>query len=736
MIQTTITQNSDLFQANSQYVLPQHPGNFNTIEIEQEIIGGLLLDPNAIGRIYDDLDPKYFSIYFYQDIINCIKDLHRQDKTPDLITVTLELKQRNKITDGSEQVAIATIAARTVCAVNIDQHLQTLIENYNRSDYFDNGKLKPSVALSRIKEYYCSDRDEEQLVLDLYDLQQEVGMSDTKWNNFIRATTRKCKKERYKLELKRLAAITDESEQSIEIDEIAQIYNKSRRVIKEDIGLLNSQSLLPPTKDCSLTSFLELETHAVDWIYPGLLPRGELLLLAAQAKCGKTLFATDIMYSVVTGTALHGNTIPKGRVLYYWSDEPSKRSVQRRLTNRGFDVLDKSIQQDMKLYRNLQLNNLQQLEEQLKTFGPTLVVIDSLTSIAADIGVSENDSAYAKYIYKLGELLGKYGAAGILIHHENKNSEQKGIDRVAGSGRISAAVWGIAQMKAAKPGDPSCTERWLSVTPREGARHTNIYQLNPKDLWSEKGIFEFLHEQGDENNQNRTHGEKVLELLNTHKGKGLEYKEIDNLLGIGRTLYSVLDRLEDKQLITRRRSKTDKRRWVYLVPDNTSSPTEKNKGGGVSKSADLVELNTESIDSNKLESIQPLVSKPQNLASKSEVTELNLEVAEYPESIDKSESQEINSVTQPKSDTPPLIFSDTTAQEDVAQNPTRQNTSNNVNGQEDFKVGDRVIELGSGEQFVIVEVIKNSPYPDGQYIIENERKLPEKIRGFALEKID
>ena len=189
MLLNKVAQNPNLFQANF-----QNPGNFNTQEIEEEIIGGLLLDPNAIGRIYDDLDPKYFTVYFYQDIINCIKDLHRQSKTPDLTTVTLELKQRNKIIDGNEQVAITTIAARTICAVNIDQHLQTLIENYNRSDYYDNGKLKPSASIARIKEIYNSDRSPEQIQLDLLDLQEETGMSDRKWYEFSRTAIREGKK--------------------------------------------------------------------------------------------------------------------------------------------------------------------------------------------------------------------------------------------------------------------------------------------------------------------------------------------------------------------------------------------------------------------------------------------------------------------------------------------------------------------------------------------------------------
>ena len=575
MISTTITQNSDLFQANSQYVLPQHPGNFNTIEIEQEIIGGLLLDPNAIGRIYDDLDPKYFTVYFYQDIINCIKDLHRQGKTPDLITVTLELKQRNKITDGSEQVAIATIAARTVCAVNIDQHLQTLIENYNRSDYFDNGKLKPSAAINRIKEIYNSDRSQEQIQLDLLDLQEETGMSDRKWYEFSRTAIRESKKIRYKLDLTSLSGITNELDRSIKISEIAEIYRKSRKIIEADIRSLESSVIESVKDEGDLFDFLDSEAGIIDWIYPGLLPKGELLLLASQPKVGKTLFATDIMYAHLTGTPLHGNPIPKGRVLYYYTDEPGKRSVQRRLCNRGFDLLE-SLRGDMRLRQHLQLNNLEALEEQLKTFRPTLVVIDSLTAIASDIGISENDVEFAKYVYKLGALLNKYGAAGILIHHENKSESHQGIDKVSGSSRITAAVWGIAQMKTlAKKDDDSVdnetTPRLLKLTPREGAPQNLMFELLPRDLWSEQSIFKFIGSEDDKNNEKQNQSSQILKFLNANKGVGFAVQELKEKLGAGNYIYEVLNKLEDQSQIIRRRDKINKRRYIYLIPDNTKS---------------------------------------------------------------------------------------------------------------------------------------------------------------------
>jgi hypothetical protein len=65
-----------------------------------------------------------------------------------------------------------------------------------------------------------------------------------------------------------------------------------------------------------------------------------------------------------------------------------------------------------------------------------------------------------------------------------------------------------------------------------------------------------------------------LELLRKFSPRGLEYQEIDRYLNVGKSLYTVLDRLEDRQLITKRRSKTDARRWVYCLPRHTTN--EKN----------------------------------------------------------------------------------------------------------------------------------------------------------------
>jgi AAA domain len=289
------------------------------------------------------------------------------------------------------------------------------------------------------------------------------------------------------------------------------------------------------------------------------------------------LLATDIAYAVLSGEKVIGESPGvTGRVLLVSSDE-SGNSTRRRLRARGFDLLAES--KNLRVMTHLDIADLSFLEKELEDFRPQLVIIDSLTSITRDSGVSEKDAEFAKPIYKLKEMLSRYGAAGILIHHENKDKDAKGINKVSGSARIVAATWGIWQLVSTDPNNDKNPTRWLKVKPREGESTTLTLDINPKDLWASQGIFDFVGEFGDESGEKRTQGERVLELLQKFSPRGLEYQEIDRYLNVGKSLYTVLDRLEDRQLITKRRSLTDARRWVYCLPEyntNEGNTTKEN----------------------------------------------------------------------------------------------------------------------------------------------------------------
>lgn len=380
--------------------------------------------------------------------------------------------------------------------------------------------------------------------------------------------------QRLKLELQALLKESDPIKRMRLRSEIASNYRLKSSDIQEALKHLEQQAITPQQTYFTFDDFFNQGSEAVDWVIPQLLPRGETVLLAAQAKCGKTNLATDVMYAVLSGGKVIGEQVGvKGKVLLISSDE-SPSSTRRRMRLRGFDLLAE--RSNLRIMTHLDITNLTELESRLEDFRPDLVVIDSLTTICSEVGISEKDPEFARYIYKLKAVLGRYNAACILTHHENKDALAKGINQVSGSARIPAAVWGILQLKAIDPNNDQDPHRLLKLKPREGEAIALNLKLNPKDQWLTDGIWQSLGEVGDESGQKRTQGDRVLGLLGQYSPRGLTYKEIDNALNMGKSLYQVLDRLEDRQLITKRRSEFNSRQWVYAVPRNeqdTPPPT-------------------------------------------------------------------------------------------------------------------------------------------------------------------
>jgi AAA domain len=323
-------------------------------------------------------------------------------------------------------------------------------------------------------------------------------------------------------------------------------------------------------------------------------------------------------------------------------------STRRRLRARGFDLLAES--SNLRVMTHLDISDLSSLEKELEDFRPQLVIIDSLTSITRESGISEKDAEFAKPIYKLKEMLSRYGAAGILIHHHNKDKDAKGINKVSGSARIVAATWGVWQLVSTDPNNDKNPTRWLKVKPREGESTTLTLEINPKDLWASQGIFSFIGEFGDESGEKRTQGERVLELLQKYSPRGLEYQEIDRYLNVGKSLYTVLDRLEDRQLITKQRSHTNTRRWVYCLPYQTTNESDATEKDNSTLSdtpppihfSSRVELMGENITGKEKEDIQHLFNTNSTVIQQP----LNVEGEENASIVDEAKNTETQEFIQ------------------------------------------------------------------------------------------
>jgi len=364
-------------------------------------------------------------------------------------------------------------------------------------------------------------------------------------------------------ELKLIQQETNPSYREFLISELAEKTRKKEAYLNKILQSLEDSTTTPQKTCYTLKELLSFQTNGEDWLIPAYLPIGELITLSAAPKVGKTLLFTSIARAVLTGGFIFGEKVKQGKVLYVTSDE-SINSVIRRLKASGFDAIPDYLMDNFEVMTNFDITNLSTLQAKLHEFKPDLVGFDSLTSIARNCGLSEKDPEFAKPIYRLRDLLTSVNASGILIHHDNKSKEAKGIEKMSGTYRIAAAAWGIWRLE--KEADNPNTRK-LIIEPRETEPTAHRLEINPKPLWEEKGIYTYLEEIGDESGEKRTIGQRILNLLKN--GDRLEAIEINQVIK-AKNIYAVLGRLEDRNLVSTAKSKTTGK-TVYFLPCTSDS---------------------------------------------------------------------------------------------------------------------------------------------------------------------
>jgi replicative DNA helicase len=115
------------FQGSSADRLP--PQN---IEAEEAILGGILLDPEAISRVTDKLITDAFYIKAHRDIYQAALRLSGQGKPTDLLSVTSWLNDHDLLNKIGGKNKLVSLVERTVSAVNIDALAQLVMDKYQR----------------------------------------------------------------------------------------------------------------------------------------------------------------------------------------------------------------------------------------------------------------------------------------------------------------------------------------------------------------------------------------------------------------------------------------------------------------------------------------------------------------------------------------------------------------------------------------------------------------------------
>lgn len=418
---------------------------------------------------------------------------------------------------------------------------------------------------------------EAETLIKLDSIRERAKISDYSFERkYLPTIKRKVLKERYKLDLLLLNQIDDLIDRNTAISQLCSKYQRDRKTVEQEMRYINQQTKEPEKTFFTLDEFLDQDFGALEYLVPGMLPRGEAVILTALPKTGKTLLAIDLAFAVATGESeFLGEKTKQGKVLLVSTDE-SPRSTRAKLLKRGIRKDDLN---NLAVMTSLSIDRLSDLEAKLENFRPDLVIIDSLKRITVGREISENSAEFADAIYQLKELVSKYNASCVLIHHSNKNLEQFGVGKLRGTTAIAGAVWGTwnleHNLKQSKQNskklvfDPEDLSRKLEVISRDCESQSLYINLD----CSNNSWHKFNENTEDEINR-KTQEDVILTLLETYHPKGLTGREILELGNLPKSAYTALNRLCDRKVISERDSLTDKRMRVYCLPEKYTTDNQ------------------------------------------------------------------------------------------------------------------------------------------------------------------
>jgi replicative DNA helicase len=128
----------------------------SNVEAEEAILGGILIDSEAISRVADLLQPEYFAITAHQIIYRAIVALFEQGKPVDLMTVSNYLEERSQYEAMGGSHKLYHLAECTVSTVNIDQYVLLIEGKYKRRQLIEaslrinRAAHEPTISLEEI----------------------------------------------------------------------------------------------------------------------------------------------------------------------------------------------------------------------------------------------------------------------------------------------------------------------------------------------------------------------------------------------------------------------------------------------------------------------------------------------------------------------------------------------------------------------------------------------------------
>lgn len=481
------------------------------IEAEEAILGGILIDGNAIYRIKDKLEAEHFYIDAHKEIYKATIKLSSRNQPTDLLSVINYLKDKGKLEQIGGRNKLASLIDRTVSAVNIDHLADLVIKKYTNRQAISFGH--------QLIEIGHDNPDIEQL--------QEFILSRTEWfkNCNYGKTKDDIEIDKYNRLLDQLKeinlGISDPGLKFFKLQELARKYNRSPR----DLDNIYQKSLCGKIGERLTLDQLEesLGDSKREFLIGGLVPKSTSLLVYADGGVGKTKFLYDLAYCMATGQNWNGFpvTATNRKILIYQGDE-SKRDMLQALNKRGFKKGSDS-RNHIQTRFGWNFDAIPALVKDIEEFKPDIVFVDSLTYANRYSIYDENRTEYARPVLELTSIAEEYGVTIVIVHHSSRGS-----GKPRGTTAIFNAVSEVYKLEKDVTFGATSQEKVLTIEKSRSRRFPCSYKLAFEE---EDFSLHFLEEVGEElNNLDSTTKDRIVDLLLKNKNTKFEAEEVSHLL--------------------------------------------------------------------------------------------------------------------------------------------------------------------------------------------------------------
>lgn len=388
------------------------------IEVEEAVLGSILLDPSAIYRVAEILTAEAFYVDAHKDIYQACLSLYKQKQSTDLLSVINWLADKGMLIAIGGRNKLASLVERCVSSVNVDGLSDLLVEKFIR---------RQIVSLS-------------------YEVQQLAHSGDTplSWlldkieqKTLLLTQLRKHDDKGYwnKRDAIVFEQVCKDLEEAEEIENSAQrdwvmkkLAKKWKFSNKKELLDFHAKWLDSQNETCTYTAdeyFQKYGNLEQNWLIPGFIAANSVITLYAQGGVGKTRLAFTLAKHAVSGGtfAYEGTDFEPINTLIIETDQgPLNTSKLLEMHN----FLEPEVKDRLRICDKWHFGEFGKLKAMLKKHQPKLVILDSLTSLSVNSIYSENDTEYARPLVRLRHLASEYNCTFLVIHHCNASGGMRG----------------------------------------------------------------------------------------------------------------------------------------------------------------------------------------------------------------------------------------------------------------------------------------------------------------------